>query len=682
MRKRYALRIPSLISILLVFFFSHNCLAAVITADNLDYNSSEGIYILSGSVKIEKENISIRADKVIYNENSFDADAEGNIIFQDKDVTITSKKAEINIDSKTGRIYEAVIFFKKDNYWITGNNISKTGDKSYYISEAAFTTCNSEPYLIPDRYPKDYFEQKLGIETEMPDWCFKGQDVQIEIGKALTAKNVTYSIKGLPVLYSPYMLTPVLTDRQTGFLMPIVGTSSKKGFQFSPAYYWAIDDDKDATFYLDYMSRRGFGKGIEFRYIDSTGIGRWQAYHLRDKKLDKDFFALQAEDRFQFDKITGFASINYINDADFYKEYGYNTDGRITNLRGLADINRFFQSSVEFFLPFKNSRLYFLSQYWVDMQDKDAHTLQRLPELGYVIHPTRIGPLLFTMASSISNFYREKDTKGQRFFINPSISHSFGDTVQFFQSLSLIQTAYNLTSSPEHESFTNKETFEYRANAQTRFYKYYNAFVHDIELSLGYRFIPGINQMPVFDSVELLNKKSQLELSIYNSIRAKDLTLSVRLVQPYDLNPKPDSKSLLPVTMDVIINSQPLILRLEAAYDFNKDSIDKINSLIYLRVSDKTNIYAAERYDKTNDIRFFSIGFEKTLSQRFSLGANLSYDAKGGGLRDSTIRTLYKQQCWALNAAFSRKPGDQSRSPEYNISLIFELTGIGKLRTL
>ena len=658
------------------------CSATVITADSLDYLADEGIYIATGNVKIEKDDVSIRADRVVFNTITSEAEAQGNIVFEDSDVTITTKRAEINIDSKTGRIHDAVIFFRKDNYWVTGNNIAKTGEKSYYASEATFTTCNSEPFLTPEAFPKDYFDHVTGIISERPDWCFKGENVYIDVGNKLTARSVTFRIKSLPVLYSPYILTPILTERQTGFLMPVMGISSKKGFQFSPAFFWAIDDDKDATFYLDYLSRRGFGKGIEYRYMDSTGIGRWQAYHLRDKELKKDFFAVKAEDRFQFKDISGFADINYINDADFYKEYGYNSQGRISSLTGLTDINRFFQSSAEIFLPMSNSRLYFLSQYWVDLQDRDAEILQRLPELGYVINPSRIGPLLFSMSSSISNFYREKEVKGQRFFINPVFSYSFGDSVQFFQSLSLRQAAYNLTSSKEYDSTLHRETFEYRANALTRFYKYYKGFVHDIELALGYRFIPETNQVPLFDSTELFNKTSQVELSIYNAIRAKDLSASVRLAQPYDLNSNGDGNSLLPVVLEATVNSSPFILRLETAYDFNKSSLEKLNSIISVRISDTANIYAGERYDKANEIKFFSIGFDKALSQMVTIGANFSYDAKGGGLRESSIRTLYKQQCWALNAAFSRKPGDLVRAAEYNFSLIFELTGIGKFRTL
>ncbi len=662
----------------LIHHFHSKSLATIITADNLDYSPENGVYIATGNVKIEKEEIIIKANKVIFNEITSEVNAEGSIIFTDKDVTITTQKAEINLDAKTGIIYDAVIFFRKDNYWIRGNTISKTGEKTFYASKATFTTCNSEPYLVPDKFPEDYFKQSSDTTIEHPDWCFKGQNVHIEVGNKLTAKNVAYNIKNLPVLYTPYIMTPILRDRQSGFLAPVIGSSSKKGFRFSPTFFWAIDEDKDATFYLDYLSRRGFGKGLEYRYLDETGIGIWQAYHLKDTELKKDFIALRAEDRFKFGNIKGFINVNYINDPNFYKEYGYNAEGRLTNLAGIADINRFFQSSADFSLSLKNSRLYFLTQYWVDLESKDENTLQRLPELGYTIDPFRIGPLLFSMSSSITNFYRDEGIKGQRALINPVFSYSFGDFIKLFQSLSLMHSVYNLSNNDTFDSTIHRETFEYKASALTRFYKYYSGFVHDIELSLNYRFIPKTNDLPLFDIVEFFNKTSEASISVFNSIRAKDLSASIQLAQPYDFN----GESFRPLKIEASVTANPFLLRFESAYDFKKNRIDKLNSFINVRLSDLLSIYAAERYGNIDDIKFFSLGFDKVLSKKLTIGGNVSYDGKGGGLRESTLRALYRQQCWAINASFSRKPGDLTRSAEYNFSIIIELTGIGKLRTL
>ena len=51
----------------------------------------------------------------------------------------------------------------------------------------------------------------------------------------------------------------------------------EKGTQLSLAYYQVIAPNQDATLYLDYLSRLGLGKGLEYRYIfghENEGIWR------------------------------------------------------------------------------------------------------------------------------------------------------------------------------------------------------------------------------------------------------------------------------------------------------------------------------------------------------------------------------------------------------------------------
>ncbi|WP_333654533.1 LPS-assembly protein LptD, partial [Dissulfurispira sp.] len=363
----------------------------------------------TGNVRIEEEGSVLIADRAVLYQKTSDAEAMGNVIYEDNETFINTERAELNLKTKTGKLYNALIFFKKGNYWVNGDNVSKIKEDHYYADTATFTTCDSE-------------------SPSKADWCFKGSNVDIMVGKKFTAQNVTYRIKGMPVLYSPYMWAPVKTERETGFLFPVIGNSSTRGFQFSPAFFWAIDENKDATFYLDYYSKRGIGKGIEYRYLDFDDKGRWYIYHLKDKELKKDFYEFKGMHDHRLGDLRGYMDINYVNHEDFYKEYGYKRDQRI---------QRFLQSTGEVTIPLQSSRLYLLGQYWVDLKDNSTPVPQKLPELGYVVNPVGIGPLMLTMNLSIANFFRGKETRGQRIDINPTLSYSFGETVPIFQSLSL-----------------------------------------------------------------------------------------------------------------------------------------------------------------------------------------------------------------------------------------------------
>ncbi len=625
--------------------------ATIITADHLEYFKEEDKYVATGNVKIEKEGAILNADKVILYQKTSDAEATGRVVYEDGETLINTERAELNLDTKTGKLYNALIFFKKGNYWINGENVRKIKEDHYYADTAIFTTCDSEP-------------------SSEPDWCFKGSNVDVIVGKKFTASNVTYRVKGLPVLYSPYMWAPVKTERETGFLFPVIGNSTTKGFQFSPTFFWAIDENKDATFYLDYYSKRGIGKGIEYRYLDFNDRGRWYIYHLKDKELKKDFYEFKGMHEHRVGDIKGYVDINYVNQEDFYKEYGYKRDLRI---------QRFLQSTAEVSAPLPSSRLYLLGQYWIDLKDTSAPVPQRLPELGYVVNPVIVGPLMFTMSSSITNFFREKEPRGQRIDINPTLSYSFGERISFFQSLSLRETVYNLKNEASYGSFPHRETFEYRANALTKFFKRYDSFTHVIEPSLSYTFIPETHPLPLFDSTEQFDKTSVATLSLYNNLAFKNLSLAATLSQSLNFNA--GDRPLALTTLNASI-SGPFSLTFDMSHDFNKGRTETINSELGVRVFEKTIVSVGERYARESKIMLYKASVDSVLTKNWAANASIWYDSKGKGLRDSTIKTTYTQQCWTANVLLTRKPGDNTRPSEYSFMIFIELKGIGVLKVL
>ncbi len=625
--------------------------ATTITAEQLEYFSKENKYVATGNVKIEKDDTVLTADRIVFHQINSYAEAEGNVTYEDTEAKISTEKAEINIDAKTGRLYNAVIFFKKGNYWINGDNISRLKDDHYYASSATFTTCDADA-------------------SASPDWCFKGNDVDIVVGQKLTAKDATFRVKGMPVLYSPYLWAPALTQRQTGFLFPVIGNSNAKGFQFSPSFFWAIDESKDATFYLDYYSKRGIGTGIEYRYIDDNGKGNWYAYHIRDRELKTSFFEIKGFSEYSTSHLKGYFDVNLINREEFYREYSTRQEMRI---------QRFLQSTGEVSVPMDNSRLYLLGQYWIDLRDEDDRIPQRLPELGYVINPFKIGPLVFNMHSSITNFVREKGTDGQRLDINPTISYSFGEKISLYQSLSLRETAYNLKDSDSLGSSPHRETFEYRAHALARFVRKYDSFTHAIEPSFEYAFIPATSRVPMFDSAELFDRTSQVQLSLLNRVTSKNLIASIRLTQPYDFDA--DDSKLMPARLEAFIDG-PFTMRFDTSYNFNKGRLETLNSEIGIKVSDKTNVRIGERYNKEERLMLYKAALDTELTRNWALSADAWYDAKGGGLRDSSVKATYTSQCWALRMIFSKRPGDDIISPEYSFMFLVELKGIGLFKVV
>src|SRR5262249_15653149 len=113
-------------------------------------------------------------------------------------------------------------------------------------------------------------------------------------------------------------------ERQSGFLIPNIGRSSRKGNIVGESVYWAIDRTMDLTVGAEYYSMRGWAQNGEFRarpsstsYVDldyfgvlDRGLGR--------EKVDQggENARLKAEALFPHN-IRGVANIDYLSNFVF-----------------------------------------------------------------------------------------------------------------------------------------------------------------------------------------------------------------------------------------------------------------------------------------------------------------------------------------------------------------------------
>ncbi|MCX8069938.1 MAG: hypothetical protein N2738_05480 [Thermodesulfovibrionales bacterium] len=653
--------IRTVVFFLILIFYPSYIVALDITADNLIYHAKEGKYELRGNVLIKYQDTMIKTNNAIVYDGSFDVIVDSKVSYEDKETVINATSANFNLKTKTGEINKAVIFFKEGNYWITSPRLQKLSDDRYFADTARFTTCNPSKLSNQREFTHEI------AEKEAYDWCFQGRDVDITLGKSIDAKEVTYRVKDMPIIFIPKLWAPINTERATGFLMPIVGNSSQKGLRIMPSFFWAIDDDKDMTLGLDYYSKRGIGKSLQYRYINPESKGVFNVYHLKDKVLDDSQFQITAQQEFNRGSFREFIDINYVKSIDMYKDYSYMNQDRS---------QRFLQSSVESALSFSDSRLYMLGQYWIDLKQTDKNIPQVLPSLGYYLKPSKIGPFMFEMESTITNFYRQEGVKAQRFDIMPMISHSFGNEIQISQSLAIRESAYNFQEDKEGVK-NHRETLRYKIQAQSRFVKRYDSFEHIIEPSINYQFIPNNSYMPLFDSVEAFNNISETNLSLLNLFRFQDRLVAIRLRQPYSFKKIEDGQRLGLTILEGAYMTKPFILRIESAYDFNERQIDTFYTDLIFALNNKTNIIFGERFSRQQSILQYRTAIDTTLTNRWAISANLWFDAKGGGLRDSTVRVKYIEQCWAINLSITRRPRFNDQNPDYSVLALVELQGVG-----
>ena len=211
-----------------------------VTADKLGFGDGGSEIEASGNVEIKRQQSTFKADEVRMNRVTQDVDAKGNVSVTDPEWQVKSADAlQWNLEKETGEIQNGDIFLDQGHVSMSGRRLQKFVGQSYHIDDAFFTTCL--------------------CESGAPSWRFSAETMDLTLEGAGTIRNGYFYILDVPVFYLPYGSFPLRSDRQTGFLFPKIGNSTRDGFRFQLPFFWAITKSADATVTADLESRSRVG---------------------------------------------------------------------------------------------------------------------------------------------------------------------------------------------------------------------------------------------------------------------------------------------------------------------------------------------------------------------------------------------------------------------------------------
>lgn len=216
-----------------------------VAADELKYDRGTDQYIGKGNVSISRGDTQLTADFVRFDQKSMKAFARGHVILNAGGDIITGDSVEIDLNTETGTIYNGTVFYKEKHFFIRGKKIQKVGPETFTAERISVTTCDGPS----------------------PDWKLTGSNVKLTNEGFGSVSNAALWVKGVPVLWAPYLIFPTKRKRQSGFLLPEFDQSDRLGFQYIQPFFWAINENSDATFFGQVFSKRGFKIGGEYRYM-------------------------------------------------------------------------------------------------------------------------------------------------------------------------------------------------------------------------------------------------------------------------------------------------------------------------------------------------------------------------------------------------------------------------------
>ena len=657
-----------ILSLILLLFSNHAAAAdlADISADHLEYLSQSNTFIAKGSVKIIFEDASLSADEMRLDGNTDDAVVTGNVIYEDNESVIRAERIEFNLKTKIGTIYDDYIFYKKSNFHMRSTEIRKTGKETFFLNDATVTTCDEEP----------------------PAWHISAKKISVRQHKYLSGRHGLLNIRNVPVLYTPYFYAPLIRERHTGLLFPSFGYSSDKGYYYKQGFFWAIKDNQDATLYLDYYGKKGFGEGLDYRYKLAQGAsGELWMYHLKDRSPFRSLAEIKAYHNQELPyNISGYLKVHAVNEYDYYETIGSTSSDRfgLSNWEptrfGIASeerLQKYLESNLHVSKQYGYGRLYLLAQGRQSLEESSSEIPQSLPEIGFILDTVSKGFFSFNMAATAVNFRKEEGVEARRLDIYPNLYFSYGRLFNLTQKIGLRETAYFLTRPREYE---DRLIYDLESTLTTRLFQKYSSFIHIIEPSLQYTYIPSIDQekIPFFDSADEILKTNSLTYALTNRISgsgSNNIESRFRLSQSYSLLETDEPFS--PLLAEATLSASNLNLGINASYDIDDTILtDFIGSITLTGKKGFASIGKNLRQTTELDQYTVEAGIYRPIkiinwSVPADLRGKLWYDAENGRIQELNVSSTYKKQCWGISMAFKQRP------EKYEIMFAVELTGLG-----
>lgn len=390
-----------------------------VTADELSVDD-DGVYEATGNVRVEQSGgRTLDADWVALNSETRVGVAVGNVVIRDADDVVHADFAAVNLDTLFAITTRASLDTATSGFAVSGDSLERTGASTYRVHNGTFTTC---------RCPPDRGRRPWEVEIDQAD---------IRVGGYAVARDVTFRVLGLPVFYTPWLIFPVKTERQSGFLVPAVSRSSRGGQEIELPFFWALRENANVLLRPTYIADRGFKSGIEVDYVfGDAGFGSGGAAGLAgdDDVGDGDPAQRFSDDRWAYwlrHEQPLAAGTRFGLDVWRASDNQYPLD--FEDLGRDARNSRFLESSA-FFTAARSGVYGGLELSLIDdLQspndlDRDDFLLQRLPDVRVSGLPRRLGPLPLYGAFDLRYTYFHQDADVERLRDTAPVSGQFFDT--------------------------------------------------------------------------------------------------------------------------------------------------------------------------------------------------------------------------------------------------------------
>ena len=669
-------------------------------------NAAGNITTFSGNVLIERDQLRLQADTVIFDRADQKLNIDGQIHVDANNMAINGDSGWLNLKDNSGEFKNSHYFFPNTHYQGNTPVLSLTKDKHTLLIDSQFSSCPP------------------GKEQGDEDWYLKTSYLKLDHQEQLgTAKHAVLWFKNVPIFYSPYISFPLGDERRSGFLMPSFGSSNSRGAEINIPWYWNIAPNHDALLTPRYMKKRGDQLNANYRYLTHSSNGQLDVEYLnKDMQLKESRYLIKLNnhsdisDHIDFDITASDAS-----DDEYLDDLGASIDiANTTHLERTATI-KYFNG------PWTLNTL--LQTY--ETIDEDIavadRPYRRLPQITLIGKDNFFdSDIEWSIDSEWVDFTHEdksitsnKET-GSRFDLYPKLSWPLLGSAWFVTpSIGYRHSQYSLVDGSNTQLNIEDRNLSIASLDAGLFFERNldnSKTIQTLEPRLFYLHIPYEDQstIPLFDTgeydftfaqlfrenrfsgVDRIADSDQFTVALtsrFLSTLTGDEFLSMSIGQIFynqhrkvNLTNFTDTRPESDLISEISTHWNNWSSRASIQWNPELNKTDKGSAQIHYQNENNRNLNIGYRFrrdfsDETNNIEQTDIALSWPLSNKYSVVGRWNYSVTEKRDIETLFGIEYESCCWAMRIVAQRYLQDPDNTDPYNSSLMFQLIlkGLGSV---
>ncbi|MFA5097096.1 MAG: hypothetical protein WC490_00500 [Candidatus Margulisiibacteriota bacterium] len=260
-------------------------------ADELRFDQESGIVRAKGSVSVKLNDLTVSAEALTLDTSRNIVTMEGAVSLKRGRLEALGSRAVYDPDTDVGLIFDFKTTVKhprvKGDIFLSSQRVE---DAALYKSgqEGQSTTC----------------------DLEHPHYYLKAKEFLFIPEEKIVGKSVTFYVNDTPLMWLPFYIYD-LKKRRVSLMMPVFGSNHVEGDFMKNQLEYYIDEGASGSVFLDLMSKKGIGYGIDHYYLlDKKQSGDLFLYHVSENDTGIPAWVVKLKHELKFSEKTK-ASLGY-----------------------------------------------------------------------------------------------------------------------------------------------------------------------------------------------------------------------------------------------------------------------------------------------------------------------------------------------------------------------------------